>query len=510
MTLNNSADLKGISQFTIVKILKKFSPKEITEMDKLLSSPFFNNHSIITRLYRELKKFYPHFSDKKLTKKYLFEIISPGKKYDDQLFQKYLSLLNKMAEEYMSILELQSNKNEKDLKILYQLSRRDLNEVYSRKLKEIERKSDNHLKIDEYYYLYKHKLSDIKYYHNARGNNLHPGNEELKESYNCLIYYLLINSSSTLCQLFSDKLSYKYSEPENSYGIFYSRSEIEKNVSEIIKSTPSKDEKLTLFLELIRNDLKMNFEKSDITVFENIRKILFGNSEVLSNSLLLYYFKRLNMYCSYEIAKGNYLMDKVLFENYKFMLEKNLFYEDDIPNLQVVDYRIILFTALRNNQIEWAEKFIVESSNLITEESRNNISNFGFAVLQFHKKNYSGSLDHISMIKHEMLPVTIDVYVLKAKLFYEFGFFDTSRSVADSLRHFIKNNKVISDTLKNSLRNFIRLFFALMSLNNNYSEAKYKKLFFETENSKLTWNKIWLIEKLNELRDLKSNLQKQH
>jgi hypothetical protein len=87
--------------------------------------------------------------------------VNPGKKYDDMLFQKYLSRMNKLAEEYLSILELRNDQNDKDLKILYQLSKRDLKEVYSRKLNEVEKNFDENSKIDENFYLFKHKLSEI-------------------------------------------------------------------------------------------------------------------------------------------------------------------------------------------------------------------------------------------------------------------------------------------------------------------------------------------------------------
>ena len=59
---------KGITHFTIVKILKRFSPVEINEFEKMLNSPFFNNHTTIIKLFIELIKFYPEFSDKILIK----------------------------------------------------------------------------------------------------------------------------------------------------------------------------------------------------------------------------------------------------------------------------------------------------------------------------------------------------------------------------------------------------------------------------------------------------------
>ncbi len=370
----------------------------------------------------------------------------------------------------------------------------------------------NNYKLDENYYLIKHKLTFIKHYHFARGNNEYSSFKELISSYNYLINYFLIISSSSINQLFSDKISYKDSELENTSGIFYNRSEIEKNVFDIIKHTPLNDKKRLLFLELIQNDLKMNSGKNELSAFKNLRKIVFENYESLSNTLLLYYLKRLNVYCTIEIANGNYGLNKELFDNYRFMIEKKLFFLDGIPDLRLVDYRIILFTALKNNEIEWTEKFINESVGMIKEESRNNIINFGYAVLMFHKKNYSESLDHISMIKHELLPITIDIYVLKSKIFYEMGFFDTGKSVADSLRHFIKNNRVLSDVLKNSLKSFYTYFNTLLSLNNNFNEVKLNKLLSDIESSNGTWNKIWLTEKTNELlavsgksRHLKNN-----
>lgn len=499
MTLKKSADPKSITHFTIIKILKKYSPKELIEFEKLLSSPFFNNHSTLIKLFRELKKFYPEFSDKILTKENLFEIINPGKNYDDRLFQKYLSRMNKLSEEYLSILEFRNDHNDKELKILFQLSKRDLKEVYSRKLNEYEKDLEKNSKLDENYYYFKHKLADIKYYQKARENKQFSGSKELIDSYNYIINYLLVISSSSINQLFSDKYSYKYSELANSSGIFYDRSEILKNLHKIIKSTPSNDKKRLLFLELIQNDLNMNSGKNELKAFKNLRKIVFENTEVLSDMFLLYYLKRLNVYCTIEIAKGNYGLSKDLLENYKLMLEKKLFSLDGVPDLRLVDYRIILFTALKENEIVWAEKFINESVTLIKEESRENIINFGYAVLLFSKNNYSGSLDYISMIKYEMLPITIDIYVLRAKIFYELGFYDTAQSIADSLRHFISNNKVISDILKNSLKNFFRFFTTLLRLKKNYSKAKNERLLFELQNSTGTWNKIWLTEKTYQL-----------
>lgn len=90
--------------------------------------------------------------------------------------------------------------------------------------------------------------------------------------------------------------------------------------------------------------------------------------------------------CIIENSTGVMEMNKEILENYKFLLEKKLFHIEGVPDLRLLDYRTILFTALRLNEMEWVENFIYESKNLIKEESRDNVFNFGYSVLLFHKK----------------------------------------------------------------------------------------------------------------------------
>ncbi|MBK6774209.1 MAG: hypothetical protein IPG78_19125 [Ignavibacteria bacterium] len=74
-----------------MKILKRFSPVEINEFEKMLNSPFFNNHTTIIKLFIELIKFYPEFSDKILTKEYLFPLSIKGEsmmtRYSENIFR---------------------------------------------------------------------------------------------------------------------------------------------------------------------------------------------------------------------------------------------------------------------------------------------------------------------------------------------------------------------------------------------------------------------------------------
>ena len=130
---------KELSNSNLFKIIKTFSKEEILEFEKYVSSPIYNSQGTLIRLYRELKKFYPEFSNKELSKEKLFEKINPGKEYNDVIFRKYMSNLLKLAEGYLVYLEYQSKPEKQSINLLDQYDKRNLNSFYDKLLDQTEK-----------------------------------------------------------------------------------------------------------------------------------------------------------------------------------------------------------------------------------------------------------------------------------------------------------------------------------------------------------------------------------
>lgn len=499
MTLKIKDNQKGITHFTVVKILKKFSPKEMNEFEKLLISPFFNNHSTVTKLLVELKKYYPEFSDKKITKQYLFNIVNKGKKYDDKIFRKYLSRINKLAEEYLNILHMRSEKYKKELNVLTQLSKRDLNEVYLRKLKEVEKSFEEDKKLDGDNFFLRHVLNTIKYDHETLGDDIASKNQNLIDSYNNLVNYFLFFSGSILNQMDSNQYSFKNTYSDNSLRIILDSARIEEYIEDVKKYKAPGNEDRIFFLEIILNDMKMNSSGEGLSAFNNLKTLVYGSPEKLSDQMLYYLLQRMTVFCILESAKGNLDMNRDIFENYKMLLENNLFNSDRTANLTLLDLRLILSSALKSNEFEWTRNFLNEKLSLLKEELRTNVRHYGNAILSFHKKNYPDALAHISKIKSESTPVTKDIYTLKAKIFYDLGRYDSALAVADSFRHYIKGNKLLSDFHKETVLNFLKYYKIILRLTVKPNKFKIQSLLFELQDIKNTKEKKWMIEKANEL-----------
>ena len=480
-----------------MKILKRFSPEEINEFEKKLNSPFFNNHSTIIKLFVELKKFYPEFSDKILTKEYLFSVVNKGRKYDDKIFRKYLSHINKLAKEYLNIVQIRSEKNKIELNVLTQLSKRDLNEVYSRKLKDVEKSFSR--EIDAENSLLKHQLYTIKYNHKSAQNIINSHSEDLVNSYNNLTDYYLFYTNSILNQINTDKISFNNHDEADILSLLADKIRIEEYVKELknLSSEDSRDR--ILFLDMLINDMKMNPPESDFNAYRNLKTLVTENYGRLSMPVQYFYLQRLNVFCIIESVKGDQDMSKDLFENYKKILENDLFSLDGTTGLTLLDFRLILSAALKNNEFEWVEKFIKEKIYLVNEELRINLNHYSNALLMFYKMNYAGSLEHIQKIKFASLPVTLDIYILKAKIFYILGHLDSALALADSFRHFIAGNKQLSDFHKVNLMNFVKYFKVMLRLSVKTDKSKIKKLSEELQSKNNTKEKKWLIEKIEAL-----------
>lgn len=499
MTLNIQKTNNGFSHLTFIKILKTFTSKEMNDFEKFLISPFYNNHSTLIKIFRELKKYYPSFEDAILSKEYLFNLVNKGVKYDDMLFRKYLSRLYKLAEEYLNVIQVNSESGKKEINILIQLTNRRANDIFSKKLNETEKvfKKKNRIDVDDF--LLRFMLEVVKY------NNFFPENfkkimnKSTDELYENLLNYFIFNSSSVLNQFIADKYSFKKSETLHPAGIFFRIFNLEKYIKNIKKVTDSSNKDKLLFLELVSRDLKLIPSKSGIHDYRKLKSLVYKNKENLSNQLFYYYLQRLNVFCLLENAKGKTDMSKELFENYKMLLDNNLFFLDGAEYIKFFDFRAILFSALKNKEYEWTECFINEKMNLVKDEKRVNVFHFGFSFLSFYKKNYSEALNHISKIKNESNPLAIDIYILKAKIFYMLGHFDSALSVADSFRHYIKDNNLLAEFHKEILLNFLKHFKSVIKLTLSKNKIKLKKLITELEKAVHTRERKWMLGITNDL-----------
>ena len=87
----------------ITGLLKEFTCDELKALERFINSPYHNNSRKVILFFREIKKFYPDFADKKLTKEHISRKISPSLKYNDSTFRNLSADLMSLIEKFLII-----------------------------------------------------------------------------------------------------------------------------------------------------------------------------------------------------------------------------------------------------------------------------------------------------------------------------------------------------------------------------------------------------------------------
>lgn len=490
---------KHIRDTAFFRLIKSFTPKEINEFEKFVSSPFFNSQTTLIRLFREIKKHYPDFDNLNLTREYLFEKVNKGKVYNDVIFRKYMSNLLKLAEEFLFVVDNKCHKDRMMTCLLDQFERRNQISFFRKLIEQCENNTEASEIITNESFYYKHFREELKSSFDIRTNKLHLLKPSLIKSHTYLLMYLLLTSCVYSNMMLVNKSSFKDSEDVNLFkeffGIFDIISYLEN--SEYLSVVEKQ------FVKLCKLDVTLMKDPSDIDLLKSMKKTLMEMSVYLNDNLLYIFFSHLNIYYLLNVSSGNQEYIRELFENYKFMIDKNLYVSGDREFINFSEYRTTLIYALRLKEFEWAENFIKKFKDHHSPDMRDNIHKYSMAVLMFEKCNLNESLKYLSTLEVTDIIMKLDSDALQLMIFYEKDFIDSALSIADSFKYYIKSNNVLSDQVIKNQTEFIRYVRLLLKHKHsgidNYTLKKIKK---EILSNNTLRRRNWLISKLDEINKI--------
>lgn len=490
------------NKLNLIKLLREFTPREMNNFGKFVRSPFFNNQSTLIRLFDELKKYYPDFSDKSLNKELLFRKVNPDSEFNDIQFRKYISNLFKLAGEYLSYIEYDTNPVRKKLNLIEQLSKRNLNEFFGKIMNEINNNSNEKNFISSEYFYDMHLINESKIMHYIRTNKLNFIPPDLKASHNYIILQLLMTTTVYNNMLLVNKKTFKNSEIYSYIDDFLKYFNYENFYSKF----DSLSVEFKNFVELCKYDLMLSKDSFNREYLEKMKSLIIGLSDALNENMLYTFMSHLNIYYLINIEKGDTCFDNELFQNYKFMIEKGIYITENIRFINYSEYRTILAIALKVREFKWAENFIEEYGKCFEGVQKNDYYNYSLAFLKFEKKEFEEALKLISLIRLDELILRLDVNIIIAMIYYELGYFSTAVSAADSFKRFLKENELISEEVKNSHLNFVNSYKALLKCRESvFDKFEIEKAVSETENQIIFRRKNWLLEKFNDI--LKMNMK---
>ena len=119
-----------------VRIVKTLSPEEWKSFELWLKSPWANSNKNLVRLLEKLKKYYPEFSDTKLSKEKLFKQILPDGKFSLRRMNNLLSEGYLAAQRFLIFQNLSRHQHLQKTLLTKELQSRYLDEWFFKDVEE--------------------------------------------------------------------------------------------------------------------------------------------------------------------------------------------------------------------------------------------------------------------------------------------------------------------------------------------------------------------------------------
>lgn len=227
--------------------------------------------------------------------------------------------------------------------------------------------------------------------------------------------------------------------------------------------------------------------------YYNLKDYLFKNSALWDMSDHIIWINYLLNYSTAQINKGDLNFIDEQYQIYNFCEENYMFNSPDfLTNTRINN---VTHIYLRKKDFTRAEKFIDDYVVLLPKEIMDSCRHFNLARIRFEKKLYKESLRELLQVDFgKDVFYSINSKALLLKNYFELKESDALASLVTSFKEYIKKNKVISETHKISILNFLKMVDKIYGA----TTSKARKIEEDFQKHTQIVEKSWLLEKVAE------------
>lgn len=219
---------KELASYSVVRILGRLTKSELAEFETFLCSPYFNQNTYLTSLFRELKKYYPAFESPAFTSQNIFKAVNKGKRYDHSQSRKDMLSLFGLAEKYLSVSGMLSTEFDSRFYLVSSYHKKSMPDLGRKAIGKIKQElsSKGHNEIDSYQY--SSRLRSLEYDMSLLNGNISDALISEKRSLNELIKFFILKSVNLINQIRFGEKAYNIKDKMKLTDAFFSRIDLEK------------------------------------------------------------------------------------------------------------------------------------------------------------------------------------------------------------------------------------------------------------------------------------------
>ena len=274
----------------------------------------------------------------------------------------------------------------------------------------------------------------------------------------------------------------------------------------------------SLILALYINMLLLNVQtkKQDKFIYylkvKSILLVIKGQIDVSENLSLAFSVRN---ECILDMNNGDLSqLEEIFFWNQYVLSDKELSIEL-AKTMSLSSYMSFAYTSITFKKFEFAQDFIIKYDSHLPLDYRNQYRLYLTALLLFAQKKYDGARS--ALLEFDNLPKTHDnlkikSYILWIEIYYEIENYNLLESYINRLRVFCSRNDIVAQGRIKGDTNFLILISKLLKISYSKDVSGINAKLLEEMSNLMTdlhpiSSHIWLLEKIQELYDLKKQKQ---
>lgn len=481
----------------LIDVFKMMYGNQFEEFDKFVRSPYFGCRLTTIRFYSELNKHYPDFN---ISKEELFENFygrKPESLSELDIIRKMCDELYMLAERYFAIFTFEKSvEKESEIYTLTQLKNIKNRKIFAKKVKSMDIKiHEPETGITEkfFYRLINYNYEKYQFYNFEYKITNMKGIISERAVYNLCNF--LFETSRILTNAETFKERFNHSEEITPIIVLLRSVNWNEFLGSINKfNTPYQD---ILTLYTLRLIIALNLEPEK-HIYQ-YKELLFNNSHRLYKNVKSAFYVILINYYNSKKEEPDLKLVKELNEVYNRMLAEKL-YEGEIRiRIKPDNISAIVINNCELSKYDTAQDIMNKYIPYLDKNIREEMLNYCSSIVEFYKKNFVSSLDHINKTINLTFLLKYNVYEFKLMLFYELDYIEPAISLIDSYRHYLAENKHVTDKYEVPRRKFLNYYSKLHNLKFGNKGKSVKDIKNDILKERSVLYVRWILQKLNEI-----------
>jgi hypothetical protein len=208
-----------------------------------------------------------------------------------------------------------------------------------------------------------------------------------------------------------------------------------------------------------------------------------------------------------QIDESDNLLVRERFEHVKLMIDRKVWNAAE-GNLKEKNFSLVVHSAIKAGEIEWAENFVKFYSIYVVDDQREDAINYNMALLYYTKGNsdkqkkdelFDKAIYYLNRFHIHDFTNKLHVFKLKTMIHFDLEQYDSLFFECNAFEQFLFNNKEHFN--KNIIQSYSDYSKYIKHLSHYIIDENYDKaikLKEKTSFNRLLVNKDWLMEKLDE------------